>query len=197
MPGPLKTHYQSVGERWKALQRAGAIGYATIRNQKFMEMPWSRVASSRFEPSMDLADTALQERRGLKIALAINPAHADKFLNGPGHSFAKILEAANADKPLPHFALRASFRARKSVKRWKVRSENLAGVFPGSDQKLKDEIVTLSAHLDHIGVGMPINGDSIYNGAMDTLPAWLRSSKLPARCMNPARCRSARFCSWR
>src|ERR1019366_5364000 len=38
---------------------------------------------------------------------------------------------------------------------------------PGSDPALKDEYVVLSAHLDHIGIGEPINGDRIYNGAMD------------------------------
>ena len=40
-------------------------------------------------------------------------------------------------------------------------------LLPGSDPKLKDEYVVLSAHLDHVGVGKPINGDTIYNGAMD------------------------------
>src|SRR5207245_6252713 len=38
---------------------------------------------------------------------------------------------------------------------------------PGSDSKLKNEYVVLSAHIDHIGIGEPINGDHIYNGAMD------------------------------
>ena len=38
---------------------------------------------------------------------------------------------------------------------------------PGSDPKLKNEYVVLSAHLDHLGIGEPINGDRIYNGAMD------------------------------
>ena len=38
---------------------------------------------------------------------------------------------------------------------------------PGSDPTLKDEYVVLSAHVDHLGIGAPINGDSIYNGAMD------------------------------
>jgi Zn-dependent M28 family amino/carboxypeptidase len=40
-------------------------------------------------------------------------------------------------------------------------------MLPGSDPKLKDEYVVMSGHLDHIGVGEPINGDSINNGAMD------------------------------
>ena len=37
----------------------------------------------------------------------------------------------------------------------------------GSDPKLKDEYVVMSAHLDHVGIGRPVNGDALYNGAMD------------------------------
>ncbi len=48
-----------------------------------------------------------------------------------------------------------------------VTSDNIAGVLPGSDPKLKDEYVIVTAHIDHLGVGKPIQGDSIYNGAMD------------------------------
>ena len=40
-------------------------------------------------------------------------------------------------------------------------------MLPGSDARLKSEYVVFSAHLDHLGVGRPVNGDSIYNGAMD------------------------------
>lgn len=42
---------------------------------------------------------------------------------------------------------------------------NVVGVLPG--KKLKDEYVIFSAHYDHIGIGQPENGDSIYNGAND------------------------------
>ena len=48
-----------------------------------------------------------------------------------------------------------------------IESQNVVGLLPGTDPKLKNEYVVVSAHLDHIGVGQPINGDSIYNGAMD------------------------------
>jgi Zn-dependent M28 family amino/carboxypeptidase len=41
------------------------------------------------------------------------------------------------------------------------------GVLPGSDPALAKEYVVLSAHLDHVGVGAPVKGDRIYNGAMD------------------------------
>src|SRR5690606_34713134 len=44
---------------------------------------------------------------------------------------------------------------------------NVVAVLPGSDPELRDEYVVLSAHMDHVGVGEPVNGDSIYNGADD------------------------------
>ena len=46
-------------------------------------------------------------------------------------------------------------------------STNIVARIPGRDPKLKSEYVVLSAHIDHLGVGAPINGDRIYNGAMD------------------------------
>jgi len=44
---------------------------------------------------------------------------------------------------------------------------NVVGVLPGRDRRLRDEAVVVSAHYDHIGIGQPVNGDSIYNGADD------------------------------
>ena len=41
------------------------------------------------------------------------------------------------------------------------------GVLEGTDPKLKHQYVAISAHYDHLGVGHPIDGDSIYNGARD------------------------------
>ena len=48
-----------------------------------------------------------------------------------------------------------------------VVSQNVVAMLPGTDPKLKDEYVVFTAHLDHLGIGKPINGDAIYNGAMD------------------------------
>src|SRR4029453_18080126 len=43
----------------------------------------------------------------------------------------------------------------------------VVGIYEGSDPRLRTEYVVMSAHLDHVGIGRVINGDSIYNGAMD------------------------------
>jgi len=44
---------------------------------------------------------------------------------------------------------------------------NVVGVLAGTDQQLRDEAVVVTAHYDHLGIGQPVNGDSIYNGADD------------------------------
>lgn len=44
---------------------------------------------------------------------------------------------------------------------------NAVGILEGSDPALKNEYVVYSAHMDHVGIGRPVNGDSIYNGADD------------------------------
>ena len=53
------------------------------------------------------------------------------------------------------------------MKRAEVVSQNVVAMLPGTDPRLKNEYVVFSAHLDHLGIGKPIKGDSIYNGAMD------------------------------
>src|SRR5262249_30876782 len=65
------------------------------------------------------------------------------------------------------FALPWSLHAVLNSEIKTVDSENIVGLLPGSDPKLKDEYVVLSAHLDHIGITPPVKGDSINNGAMD------------------------------
>ena len=46
-------------------------------------------------------------------------------------------------------------------------SQNVIGVIPGTDSKLKDEYVIHTAHIDHLGITAPVKGDSINNGAHD------------------------------
>jgi Peptidase family M28 len=167
VPGPLKSHYQSAAERWKYLKAAGAVGVANIQNPKSMDIPWPRASLARLMPSMSLADPSLQETAGLRLSIAINPERAGRFFEGTGHTIEEILAAADDDQSLPRFPLAVTIRARVHLKKSKAESQNVAGVLTGSDPKLKQEYVVLTAHLDHVGVGPAINGDSIYNGAMD------------------------------
>jgi Zn-dependent M28 family amino/carboxypeptidase len=166
-PTALSAHYQTASERWKSLQRAGVIGIVGIPNPASMDIPWSRMSLNRAHPSMDLVGAEFDETLGLKLALTFNPAEAEKLFAGSGHTFAEIADLGKDRKPMPRFPLDVSLQARATVKSTSVESANVIAKLPGSDPLLKDEYVVLSAHVDHLGIGEPINGDRIYNGAMD------------------------------
>ena len=167
LPGPLQAHFGSAGERWKMYQAAGAIGTLSIANPKSMDIPWERSTLARLQPAMSLADASLDEAAGQKLSLTMNPARADLLFAGSGHTFTEMLALVDGGKPVPSFALPARLKATTKVERSNVESQNVAGILRGADPKLRDEYVVLSAHLDHLGIGGAINGDSLYNGAMD------------------------------
>lgn len=165
MPTELASHYQSSAERWKALKAAGVVGVIAIPNPAAMDIPWDRIKGNRLQPSMRLAD--LNESEGEKLGAYFNPASAQKLFEGSGHSFAEIAALAAKRGPLPHFPLAVSVKARTAIERRKLQSTNVVAKLEGSDAKLKDEYVVLSAHIDHLGMGEAVNGDRVFNGAMD------------------------------
>jgi Zn-dependent M28 family amino/carboxypeptidase len=167
IPGPLGSHYQTASERWNTLKAAGAIGALTIPNPAAMDIPWSRMSLSRTHPSMELVGAEFNETAGEKIGGVINPANADKFFAASGHNFQEILDLSKDRKQLPRFPLNVSLKAQAKTITHDVESANVIGKLPGTDPKLKNEYVVLSAHVDHLGIGEPINGDKLYNGAMD------------------------------
>ena len=116
---------------------------------------------------MELTDPDLAEAPGQRLSVTFHPDRAVKFFEGSGHDYAALLADAQARKPLPRFAVPVGIAARVRFKSEKRDSDNVVGILKGVDAKLSAEYVVLSAHLDHVGVGRPIAGDEIYNGAMD------------------------------
>jgi hypothetical protein len=167
IPGSLASHYQSRDERRKLIERVGAIGTGTLLNPRIMEIPWERASKFRLQTGMDLADPELSHEGGLQLSFTINPEYGDWFLADAPHSLTEILALEAAGKPLPKFPIPGKIRAKVVVDESRVNSPNVVGILPGGDAALKDEYVLLSAHLDHIGVGEPVDGDKTNNGAMD------------------------------
>jgi hypothetical protein len=91
-----------------------------------------------------------------------------KMLAGSGHDSATILKAGGAKQPLEAFDLPGrSLHVHLEMTEKDISSPNVLAVLPGSDEKLKDEYVAIAAHLDGYGYGTPVNGDNLYNGALD------------------------------
>ena len=165
MPAALASHYQSSTERARELRKAGAIGYIMIPNPSAMDIPWSRMTLARKRPSMSLADSMFNDWKGIGLAVTWNPEFAEELFEGSGHTFADIVALGKDRKPLPRFPLTMSIKAKAKQITKPVNSANIVAKLPGSDPQLASQYVVLSAHLDHLGVGEPINGDKIYNGS--------------------------------
>ena len=177
LPGPLKS-FARTAPLAKALADGGAVGSISIPTPKSMDFPWDRVAANASQPGMRLAadardaavaarHPALADLHGTMFSATFNPAEAEKLFAGSGHTFAELLSLADAQKPLPRFDLKKSLSASVTTENTSVESPNIVARLEGSDPSLKNEYVLLSAHLDHLGETRPVNGKTVFAGAMD------------------------------
>lgn len=102
-----------------------------------------------------------REQIALPVSGANSGSVAHVWINNANNQYKQLKEAGQA------VTLRTSGRPKTSVP-----SANVAGIIEGTDPKLKDEYVILSAHFDHVGVGKQGGSayqpeDSIFNGARD------------------------------
>lgn len=163
--GALKSNARS--ERTKYLAEKGAVGILALTPPKQIEIPWARRMGISSQPAMFLADPALRDIKVPFFSAMFDTAQSELLFKGSGHSFDEVGTLADASKPVPRFDLAERLKVKVAVQRREVTSPNIVAKMPGSDPKLKNEYVVVSAHLDGLGVGEPIKGDTIYNGAMD------------------------------
>lgn len=149
----------------------GAVGSIGLRSRVDQRRyTWKRVSENAgVRPGMswvNLSGDAANYFPELQGAAMLNvPAAEDLFSSAP-ISFEDALDAADAGTPLST-PLGIEVTLARRTDHETVSSPNVIGVLPGSDPELADEYVVYSAHLDHVGTGVPINGDTIYNGMYD------------------------------
>ena len=170
----VRSHVNTADERWLALKRAGAIGVATMaapRAGGAGAAPPAGGGGGRGggapAPLITLLDRELVDAAGQKIAMSLTARGAAAVFEGASHSLDEIATLIAENKQLPRFALPGTLKAQAKLKRETIDSANVAGFVEGADPALKSEYVIMTAHLDHVGVGRAVNGDAIYNGAMD------------------------------
>ncbi|WP_439881864.1 M28 family peptidase [Pontibacter sp. MBLB2868] len=104
--------------------------------------------------------------KDIKLLAAVNHATLSRWFQNAGLELdpiiASIKNGKTASTPLPT-SVKASYNSTYQD----IESYNVIGKIEGSDPQLKNEYVVHSAHLDHVGIGAPVDGDSIYNGAHD------------------------------
>ena len=163
--GPVKSNARFV--RAERLGKLGAVGLISLTTPHQVEIPWARQKLLSGQPGMYLADPKLRDTPDGFFSGSIAPQSSERLFEGSGHTFAELSALADASKRVPTFALPMRLRATVAVRREGLTSPNLVAKLEGRDPALASQYVAVSAHLDHLGIGAPINGDRIYNGAMD------------------------------
>jgi Zn-dependent M28 family amino/carboxypeptidase len=162
---PIKSDARA--NRAGELAKLGALGIISLTTPHQVEIVWSRQRLIAHQAGMYLADPKFHTVPDGFFTASADPEQTEAFFKGSGHSFAEMSALADASKPVPRFDLKPRLKATIVATRKRLTSPNLIAKLEGSDPQLKSEYVVVSAHLDHLGVGEPINGHAIYNGAMD------------------------------
>ena len=163
--GRAMTYYGRWTYKYEEAERRGAAGVLIVHTTESASYPWHTVVGSwsgeqRMLPR-DASETAPLGMRGW-----ITDSAATALLKPAGLDMAKLRRDAESRDFRPvSTGITIDFSARNSVKH--LSSANVVGIVRGHDSKLKHEYVALSAHWDHLGIGVPVDGDSIYNGSVD------------------------------
>jgi Zn-dependent M28 family amino/carboxypeptidase len=162
--GERRLYYGRWTYKYESAARQGAAGAIIIHTTPSAGYPWQVVQTSWSGTQFEIP--AAGEPRVQVRAWTTEDA-ARKLFQAAGQDLSKLIaQARNRDfKPVP-LGITTSLTFNNEVT--KTRTANVLGLLPGSDPKLKDEVVIYTAHHDHFGIGQPDkNGDKIYNGAVD------------------------------
>lgn len=169
-PNDQRAFYSWSNTKNATLIARGAVGVVMVDSPDDARfMPWDRTVAMSWTPQMRWLDAsgrpqdAFQE---LKLRFRFTQEAAAQLFAGADRSFDEVLLAAQSGEQ-QGFNLPGLLTLSATTGLRRTESANVIAVLPGSDPQLKNEYVVLSAHLDHLGRGAAINGDSIYNGAHD------------------------------
>ncbi len=163
-----RAYYRNGRTKLKVALERGAVGFVSIGTRTGEKLyPFANIA--RQYKSWGITWRHPDGKPFVPVPLPslafVSVAGATKLL---GDRTDAILDAAETkDGAIKGFDLHVSLKAELHTDIKNSESENIVGVLPGSDPKLKDEYVVLSGHLDHIGTTPPVKGDAINNGALD------------------------------
>ena len=166
--GRALTYYGRWTYKYESAARQGAAGVLLIHTPESAGYSFAVVQASWSGERFSLPRAAGEP--GLGVKAWISQPTAEKILSLAGHpevSGLAALQRAAASRdfrPVP-LGLKASTELQQTVRR--IASPNVIGLLEGSDPRLKNEYVIYTAHHDHLGVGKPVDGDAIYNGASD------------------------------
>jgi hypothetical protein len=169
-PSAERAHYG-----WPRLKQAtaaarGAVGMLVLRRPEGEQIfPWAKMRAGARHPALRTVDASgapegiVPEMRALGM---LGDEGVKALFEGAPRDFAEVLKEVDAGRGTSFdVSVRAEVRSASRIAA--LDDVNVVARLPGSDPRLRQEHVVLSAHLDHLGIGEAVDGDAIYNGAYD------------------------------
>ncbi len=168
--GTQRSGLPSGAERAANARKAGALGLINVDDPSFSleppRWPYAYARSVTLRESSGEAGSG-GEHASMLPTMRLSAEAFAKLLAGTGHDAAAVLKSGGAQQPLASFDIPASLEVRLHTLEEDISSPNVLAVLPGTDPELRKQYLVVAAHLDGYGFGTPVNGDKLYNGALD------------------------------
>jgi hypothetical protein len=172
-PATERAYYMDNDVKSRIAREHGAAGLIVIRSpEEEGRFPWTsllREVKTGYNSMrwMESADRVYGISEGLAACADLNRSGSEALFAGESPTLAQVFAEAKDGGKTRSFALHKTASIRYKARHTPVTSANIVGVLPGSDPELRKEYVVVTAHVDHLGIGPAVNGDNIYNGALD------------------------------
>lgn len=169
-PSVQRAYYSSYDNKTRDAVAHGAIGaFAILTPEAEKRMPWAIYQWIFTTPMLSwlhqdgTPHNSFPQMRG---GAFLSQRAAELLFAGAPKSLEQVFADARGGQ-LDHFALPVRAKMRVVSHHGTVQSPNVVGILPGSDPELRNEYVVFTAHLDHLGVCPPVDGDNVCHGAFD------------------------------
>lgn len=162
--GKGRTYYGRWTYKYEIAAEKGALGAIVIHTTPSAGYRYEVIRNSWSREMFDLEEKS--SAPVLRLKAWTTEEATRNYLHLAGYSLDSLMKLAEEKtfKPVP-LGITLSTSMQLTIKR--LQTNNIVGAVTGRDPVLKDQYLVFSAHYDHFGIGIPVNGDSIYNGALD------------------------------
>src|ERR1700733_1345655 len=169
-PSSIKAHYSALEVKAKIAADHGAVGIIAIDDPVSEAIyPFAKFVRDLVNPEFRWLDKEGHPNDYLpqiKAGVYLSIDATKQLFEGSGHTADEIFKGAK-DGKLSTFPLPITAKIHVVTESKDLHSPNVVAKLEGSDPTLKNEYLVYTAHLDHLGIGEPLKGDAIYNGALD------------------------------
>ena len=169
-PSTVRAYYSDFNVKAKNAVAHGAVGFVdlmTPEDQKRYAWDW-------LMPQIQMGSMQWLEKDGgphngfpeLRGGALLSQSGAEKLFARASKTLDQVFETAKASQP-QSFALSVTARIHSISTHTSADSPNIVGELVGSDPALRNQYVVYTAHVDHLGICPPVNGDNVCHGALD------------------------------